>query len=174
VYPDPVQVTPRDDRRELERCPLCHAVTGADELTTCPSCGTSAHAACVRDLGDGRCPTQGCAARALTRPPQVKRRTHPLVAGLAIAFVVLFPVLAVWQVRATRALETLVERCDTYTRRSIEQADLDQGRALVAELRTSPRNLDFDGAMIDDLARRLEELVLAEEARREAMRHPPR
>jgi hypothetical protein len=165
-YAEAVQVTPRDDRRELERCPLCHAVTGAEALTTCPACGTSAHLGCVHDLGDGRCPTRGC-ARAITIAASAKpQRAWSWTRVAVAAGVCVVAGLGMNEWRVTRAFEALQDRYDGSLGGPMVD-NLDEGRALAAELRSMPRGLFTDGARVEAMADQLEALIDREQRRRE-------
>ncbi|MCO5169087.1 MAG: hypothetical protein M9894_22315 [Planctomycetes bacterium] len=84
----------------MERCPLCHGPLSApaSAVTRCEACGTPAHAGCLRELGEGRCPVLGC-ARAARAPQAAKPGRRPwralVLAGLAMLLGVVGWVIAV-------------------------------------------------------------------------------
>ena len=88
-----MQLSAREDRRDREQCPLCHARLGASTsaLATCASCATVSHVVCLRELSDGVCPIQGC-ARAIPVPERTKARAwwrlSPVVAVVAALAVI--------------------------------------------------------------------------------------
>ncbi|MBX3469062.1 MAG: E3 ubiquitin protein ligase [Planctomycetes bacterium] len=76
----------------MERCPLCHApLSGPQAVTRCGRCGTPAHAGCLSELGEGRCPVLGC-ARAAPPAPVDKPTGRPwrvVVVGALAALLVI-------------------------------------------------------------------------------------
>lgn len=171
-----MQVAAREQGREAQRCPLCHAALATDaSVTTCDGCGTAAHVGCIGDLSAGRCPTAGCARAQVvgvdkneSRGARVWRRARGVLAAvvqLAIVAHLAHLTYGEWRVRST--MTVLAERYQRTWPWDTERRDPADMRALAAELRALPSAVTVSEARVRLMAERLEEAAGWLEARRE-------